>query len=189
MGKLQMPDSRTERFDSQVAPHLGMLLRVAYRLVRNTADAQDLVQETCIAACENRAGIGAAEHPVRWLLNVLNKRFIDRGRRLKRSSLVGLEEADAAAPLVCERPGPEESLLRSDAESALIGAYLKLEEAQRTLLVLRAEGYDLTEIESITGLPKEVLRARLHRARRSLARHVDEQTGATAAALRIGSKT
>lgn len=184
-----MPDSRTVRFESLVAPHLGMLLRVAYRLVRNTSDAQDLVQETCIAACENQASLGAAEHPVRWLLNVLNKRFIDRSRRQKRSSLVGLEEADTATPLVCQQPGPEESLLRLDAEGALVRAYLKLEDAQRTLLVLRAEGYDLTEIESITGLPKEVLRARLHRARRSLARHMEEQAVATPAALRIGSKT
>jgi RNA polymerase sigma-70 factor (ECF subfamily) len=184
-----MPDSTTDRFDTLVAPHLRMLLRVAYRLVRNTSDAQDLVQDTCIAACENPAGIGATEHPVRWLLSVLNRRFVDRTRRQKRASFVGLEEADAATQLVCEQPGPEELLSRSDAERALIQAYLKLEDAQRTLLVLRAEGYDLTEIELITGLPKEVLRARLHRARRSLARHMDEQTGATPAALRTGSKT
>jgi RNA polymerase sigma-70 factor, ECF subfamily len=184
-----MPESRTDRFDTLVAPHLGMLLRVAYRLVRNTSDAQDLVQETCIAACENPASVGAAEHPVRWLLSVLHRRFIDRARRQMRSSLVSLEEADAAAPLVCDLPGPEEFLLRSDSEAALVRAYLLLEDTQRTLLVLRAEGYNLTEIEAITGLPKEVLRARLHRARRSLARHLEEQTGAAPAALRAGSKT
>jgi RNA polymerase sigma-70 factor (ECF subfamily) len=182
-----MPDSSTNRFDTLVAPHLGMLLRVAYRLVRNTSDAQDLVQDTCIAACENPAGIGAAEHPVRWLLNVLNRRFIDRHRRQKRASLIGLEEANSSAPLVCEQPGPEESLLRSDSEGALVRAYLRLEDAQRTLLVLRAEGHDLAEIEQITGLPKEVLRARLHRARRSLARYMEEQSGATPIPLRIGS--
>lgn len=184
-----MPESRTDRFDTLVAPHLGTLLRVAYRLVRNTSDAQDLVQETCVAACENPAGVGAAEHPVRWLLSVLHRRFVDRARRQMRSSLVPLDEADAAVPLVCAQPGPEESLLQADSESALVNAYLQLEDIQRTLLVLRAEGYDLSEIQSITGLPKEVLRARLHRARRSLARHLDEQAGAVPAALRAGSKT
>jgi RNA polymerase sigma-70 factor (ECF subfamily) len=184
-----MPDSRTDRFDTLVAPHLGTLLRVAYRLVRNSADAQDLVQETCIAACENPAGIGAAEHPVRWLLHVLHHRYVDRARRLQRSPLVELQEADAATPLISELPGPEESLARSDAENALVRACLKLEDTQRTLLVLRAEGHDLAAIESITGIPREVLRARLHRARRSLARHLDEQNGAAPAALRIGSKS
>ena len=85
-----MPDTRTDRFDTQVAPHLETLLRVAYRLVRNRADAQDLVQETCVVACENPAAFGGADHPVRWLLRVLHNRFIDGTRRRKRSHHVPL---------------------------------------------------------------------------------------------------
>ena len=184
-----MPESRTDRFDAQVAPHLPTLLRVAYRLVRNRADAQDLVQETCIAACEHPRAFGTADHPVRWLLRVLHNRFIDRTRRQKRSQLVPLDEADAEHQLVCDQPGPEESALNSDAQRAIARAFLKLEEMQRTLLVLRMEGYDLGEIESITGVHKEVLRARLHRARTSLARHLEQQTGAASVALLVGSKT
>lgn len=184
-----MPDARTDRFDTLVAPHLQMLLRVAFRLVRNRADAQDLVQETCIAACENPADLGGANHPVRWLLRVLHNRFIDGTRRRKRSPLVPLEEADATDPLVCGQPGPEESLLYSDTQRALARAFLELDETQRTLLVLRVEGYDLGEIESITGIGREALRARLHRARRSLARHLEQQTGATSVALLIGSNS
>ncbi len=155
-----MPDIRTNEFDSRVAPHMEMLFRVAYRLVRNRADAQDLVQDTCVAACENPAAFGGAEHPVRWLLRVLHNRFIDRTRRHKRSRLVRLDEADAADPLVCGQPGPEEAQLHSEAQRAVARAFLKLEETQRTLLVLRIEGYDLGEIESITGIHREVLRAR-----------------------------
>lgn len=184
-----MPETRTDRFDALVAPHLETLLRVAYRLVRNRSDAQDLVQETCIAACEHPAEIGGADHPVRWLLRVLHNRFIDRTRRRKRSQLVPLDEADAQGPLVCGEPGPEESLLHSDTQRALARAFLELEETQRTLLVLRIEGHDLGEIEAITGIGREVLRARLHRARRSLARHLEQQTGATSVALLIGSKS
>jgi RNA polymerase sigma-70 factor, ECF subfamily len=183
-----MPNTRTDRFDAQVAPHLETLLRVAYRLVRNRADAQDLVQETCVAACENPAAFGAADHPVRWLLRVLHNRFIDGARRRKRSQHVPLDEADAASPLVSGMPGPEASLLLSDAQRAVAQAFLKLDEMQRTLLVLRIEGYDLGEIEAITGVNREVLRARLHRARNSLARHLEQQTGAPSVALLFGSK-
>lgn len=183
-----MPDNRTDRFDAQVAPHLATLLRVAYRLVRNRADAQDLVQETCVAACENPAAFGGADHPVRWLLRVLHNRFIDGTRRRKRSQLVPLEEADAASPLVSALPEPEASLLLSDAQRSVARAFLKLDETQRTLLVLRIEGYDLAEIEDITGIGREVLRARLHRARSSLARHLEQQTGSPSVALLFGSK-
>jgi RNA polymerase sigma-70 factor (ECF subfamily) len=184
-----MPETRTDRFDVLVAPHLEMLLRVAYRLVRSQADAQDLVQETCVAACEHPADLGRADHPARWLLRVLHNRFIDRTRRGRRSQLVPLEQADAENPLVCGQPGPEESLLHSDTQRALARAFLELEEAQRALLVLRLEGYDLGEIEAITGIGREVLRARLHRARRSLARHLEQQTGANSVALLIGSNS
>jgi RNA polymerase sigma-70 factor (ECF subfamily) len=182
-----MPETGTDRFDALVAPHLVTLYRVAWRLTRNVADAQDLVQDTCIAACEHEASVGAADHPVRWLLRVLHNRFIDRDRHRRRSTLVTIDEADAAAPLVSNAPGPEELQQQADAERALQSAYLKLENDQRTLLVLRAEGHDLTEIEAITGLPKDVLRARLHRSRRSLARHLDQQAGAAPAAPRARS--
>src|SRR3954469_18249022 len=91
-----MSGSGIERFDALVAPHLATLFRVAYRLVRNTADAQDLVQDTCMAACEHRADIGAADHSVRWLLRVLQNCFIDGARRRRRSPLVALEEMGGA---------------------------------------------------------------------------------------------
>jgi DNA-directed RNA polymerase specialized sigma24 family protein len=80
-------------------------------------------------------------------------------------------------------------MLHSDAQRAIERAFLKLDEVQRTLLVLRIEGYDLGEIESITGINREVLRARLHRARNSLARHLEQQTGATSTAFLIGSNS
>ena len=182
-----MPHGATDRFDTQVAPHLPMLLRVAYRLVRSHSDAQDLVQDTCIAACENPSAFGGADHPVRWLLRVLHNRFIDRMRRQKRSKLVSLDEVDAVDPLVSGLPGPEECMVHTDAQRAVERAFLELEPMQRTLLVLRLEGHDLGEIESITGIHREVLRARLYRARNSLARHLEQQTGATSTALLIGS--
>lgn len=182
-----MADARKARFDARVAPHLETLLRVAYRLVRNRADAQDLVQETCVAACENPAAFGAADHPVRWLLRVLHNRFIDRRRHSKRSRLVPLDEVDAASSLVSALPGPEDLLLLSEAQRAVARAFLKLDETQRMLLVLRIEGYGLAEIEGITGIGREVLRARLHRARNSLARHLEKQTGAASVVALFGS--
>jgi RNA polymerase sigma-70 factor (ECF subfamily) len=181
-----MAASRTDRFDALVAPHLATLFRVAYRLVRNTADAQDLVQDTCIAACENPGDITATAHPVRWLLRVLHNCFIDGARRRKRSPLVPIEEVESLA-LPSDAPTPEEVLQQAEGEQALERAFLQLEPMQRTLLVLRAEGHDLGEIEAITGIGREVLRARLHRARRSLAQKLDEQNGAHLV-LRAGSQ-
>lgn len=176
------------RFDELIAPHLATLFRVACRLTGSASDAQDLVQDTCIAACEHPAALGAAAQPLHWLLRVLNNRFIDGVRRRRRSPLVALDEASGPAHFASQTPGPEELLQQSDAERQLERAFRQLDDMQRTLLSLRAEGYGLTEIEAITGIGREVLRARLHRARRSLAARLHEQVGTDAPVSALGSK-
>jgi RNA polymerase sigma-70 factor (ECF subfamily) len=183
-----MPQSRTDQFDALVAPHMATLFRVAYRLVRNTPDAQDLVQDTCVTALEQPAMVDAATHPVRWLLRVLHNRFIDSSRRRQVVPFVALDEASNDGPLASHEPGPEELLQQEDDELAFVQAFLQLEPTQRTLLTLRAEGHDLAEIEAITGISREVLRARLHRARRTLAQRLNE-SGARLEPVRTGSHT
>jgi RNA polymerase sigma-70 factor (ECF subfamily) len=158
---------------------MDMLLRVAHRLVRNPHDAQDLVQDTCVAACEHPAQVEAATHPERWLLRVLHNRFIDVARRHQRNPLVALEDVTGATRLASDQPGPEDLQEQADDERAFVHAFLQLDAVQRTLLTLRAEGHDLAEIEAITGLASEVLRGRLHRARRSLARHLTDHGAAS----------
>jgi RNA polymerase sigma-70 factor, ECF subfamily len=172
-----MSDNRAAEFDALVTPHLPTLHRVAYRLVRNTPDAHDLVQDVCIAACENLATLKGVEYPVRWLLRVLHNRFINIAERRKRAPFVQIGDSPGAAQIPSSEPGPEALLQMDDAERMLEYAFLQLDDTQRTLLSLRAEGYGLTEIENITGIGKEVLRARLHRARRSLAQHLEQQQG------------
>lgn len=175
------------RFDALVTPHLERLFRVAFRLLGNTADAQDLVQDTCIAACENLDALETTPHPVRWLLRVQYNRFIDGARRRKRSPVVSVDMDAHAARLGSDQPGPEALLQQSQQEGVLELAFQQLDDTQRTLLSLRAEGYGLDEIETITGIGREVLRARLHRARRSLAQHLDAQQSPPARTSRLGS--
>jgi RNA polymerase sigma-70 factor (ECF subfamily) len=172
-----VPEAAKEQFNALVRPHLETLYRVAYRLVRNTADAQDLVQDTCVAACRNLRELAAADSPLRWLLRVQQNRFIDGVRHRRSSPLVATADAQEVEPQAGEFLDPELLLQRSQDERLLQLAFLRLDQMQRTLLGLRIEGYDLSEIEAITGVDRKVLSKRLHRARRSLARHLMEQTG------------
>jgi RNA polymerase sigma-70 factor (ECF subfamily) len=178
-----------EQFDRLVAPHLERLYRVGCRLLGNPVDAQDLVQDTCVAACEHLEQLEGNTHPLRWLLRVQHNRFIDGARRRKRVPIVALDMDARAAGLVSAEPGPEELLQQSESERALERAFQQLDDTQRVLLTLRAEGHGLDEIEAITGIGREVLRARLHRARRSLAQKLDDADRAPARVPRIGSGT
>jgi RNA polymerase sigma-70 factor, ECF subfamily len=167
-----VPESAKTQFNALVKPHLETLYRVAYRLVRNTADAQDLVQDTCLTACRNLPELAAANSPLRWLLRVQQNRFIDGVRRNQSSPVEAADDAEEAVQPSGELLDPERLLQQSQNVQALEQAFLKLDAMQRTLLGLRIEGYDLPEIEAITGVDRKVLSKRLLRARRSLARHL-----------------
>jgi RNA polymerase sigma-70 factor (ECF subfamily) len=184
-----MADGRKKQFDILVAPHLERLFRVACRLLGNMADARDLVQDTCVTACENLDELAANPHPERWLLRVQRNRLIDRARRRQRAPVVTLNVPARTERLASTEAGPEELLQRDQEERAFDLAFQKLDDTQRLLLSLRAEGYGLAEIEVISGIGRDVLRARLHRARRSFAQHLDAQQNAAPHFTRIGSKT
>jgi RNA polymerase sigma-70 factor, ECF subfamily len=183
-----MPKPPQSQFDQLVAPHLETLFRMAWRLVRNTADAQDLVQDTCVAACGSMPALAAADSPLRWLLRVQHNRFIDVHRRRGRSPVVAGQEPELAT-LISDLPDPEQLLQQFQSEQLLEQAFLRLDEMQRTVLSLRAEGYELPEIEAITGIDRNVLSARLHRARLRLAQLVNDMNREAGQIRHIGSRS
>jgi RNA polymerase sigma factor (sigma-70 family) len=184
-----MRDSGQDQFVAIVAPHLEALFRVAWRLLRNTADAQDLVQDTCVIACSKLPEIAAASSPLHWLLCVLQNRFIDGHRRRRRSPIVSVEESEDVVALASDGFDPEELLQQFQDEQLLQQAFLQLNDTHRTLLSLRAEGYELPEIEAITGIDRKVLSSRLKRARITLAQRLIEQKSMAANTRRLGSQS
>jgi len=181
-----VPESGTAQFNTLVRPHLDT--RVAYRLLRNRADAQDLVQDTCVAACRNLKELAATDAPLRWLLRVQQNRFIDGARRRRNSPVVDAEDAADGALWISELPDPEQLLQQSQDQQLLERAFLQLDAMQRTLLSLRIEGHGLPEFEAITGIDSKLLRKRLYRARLNLARRLADQIDDAANGRRIGSK-
>jgi RNA polymerase sigma factor (sigma-70 family) len=175
-----------DQFAVHIAPHLEALFRLAYRLLRNAADAQDLVQDTCLSACGRLPEVAATDSPRKWLLTVLHNRFIDGQRRRKRTPVVSVEEIDDLDEIPSDDFDPQELAQQFQDERALEQAFLQLNDTQRTLLSLRAEGYELPEIEAITGIDRKVLSARLNRARVTLAQRIMEQKNA-AVTRRVGS--
>ena len=170
-----MPGTQNERFARLVAPHLDALFRAAYRLSRRRADAEDLVQETCVRACEHIQDLEGSERVKSWLLRVLHNVFIDGARRARSAPIDRFASGtDLAAISASPDPTPEDSLHTAERQALLERAWLKLERGQQALLALRAEGYSLTEICSITGIAMDALTMRLYRARRQLTRCLQE---------------
>jgi len=171
-----MPGKDNKRFSTLVEPHLDALYRSAYRLTRNRADAEDLVQEACMRACARLTELREAGPVKAWLLRVLHNLFIDGTRRARLSPIEETRGTLAlAAEAICPSPTPEESLDSAQRVAQLERAWLRLDRSHRVLLALRAEGYTLAEISGITTIAMDALTMRLYRARQSLTRCLHEE--------------
>lgn len=179
---------KPDPFKTLLEPQLPALYRFAWRLAGNRPDAEDLVQDVCALACRNLATLAATERPAHWLMRVLYNRFVDGARRQARSPVVAFDPGQDEVACAGPAADPAAAAEQRERERAVLQACAMLSDSHRALLSLRAEGYGLTEIEHITGVSRQVLRARLHRARLSLARHLDEQTEETERETRLGSK-
>lgn len=173
-----MPNADAQRFKALIEPHLDALFRAAFRLARNTADAEDLVQETCVRAYV-RIGRLRESRPVKaWLLRVLHNVFIDDVRRARAAPTTDVADGTGLAETTAgSDPDPEQSAYGTQCEAQLERAWSRLDRSHRALLALRAEGYTLAEIGEITGLAADVLNARLYRARQSFLRHLTDVRG------------
>jgi RNA polymerase sigma-70 factor (ECF subfamily) len=151
-------------FRDLVAPHLAALFRSAYRLTGNRADAEDVVQEVCVRAYAHLPTLRALEQPRGWLFKIAYRVFVDGVRRRARSPVRATAE-DFDATRCSDAPSPDESLEGELAERRLLAALARLDTEQRALLALQVEGYSLLELQVITSLSTDVLKARLYRAR------------------------
>ena len=68
-------------FNALVDSHGPALYRVAYRLVGDRHEAEDLVQETFRSAWKSREGFQAGRGERAWLVAILRRRSVDRWRR------------------------------------------------------------------------------------------------------------
>ena len=169
-----MPKVDARKFNRLIEPHLEAVYRAAFRLVRNKADADDLVQETCIRAIQQLADLHESQSVKAWMLTVMQNLFVDGARRDRRSPITR-GNADDAVELASLGSSPEELAIMRQREEKLQDAWASLDRSHRILLALRAEGYATSEISAITGVPVDALYARLYRARLKLAEHLNDK--------------
>lgn len=148
-------------FDQFVATHVDDLLRTAYLIVWDEAEAEDLVQECLLKVARRWPRVHRMEQPRAYARRILVNLAVDgaRGRARRRSEL----EPGAAASSIAIDPLPA---LATRAE--LLQALGQLPARQRAVLVLRYFN-DLTEaqVAEVLGCPPGTVKSS---ASRGLAR-------------------
>jgi RNA polymerase sigma-70 factor (ECF subfamily) len=146
-------------------PHLGAAFTLARYLLRETADAEDAVQEAYLQALRHFAGF-RGENARAWLLTIVRRVCYGWAERARRH---GWSEPDLLDELPGAGDDPETAFLRGERREQLARAVEALPFPFREVIVLR-EIQDLSyqEIAAVTGVPIGTVMSRLARARRRL---------------------
>jgi RNA polymerase sigma-70 factor (ECF subfamily) len=91
---------------------------------------------------------------------------------------ISRDEDGPARQIPAQGPGTDQGSHRSEAEEILHEALARLDEDQRTIILLRdIQDLSYEEISEILDLPRGTVKSRLHRARAELARLVSRNIG------------
>jgi RNA polymerase sigma-70 factor (ECF subfamily) len=156
-----------EAFESLIRTYSRRVYIIAYAIVQDVAEAEDLVQDSFLKAHQMGPRLRDPEKFPAWLLTVTRNAARDRLRR--RRPQAPAENLDALPDPNAATPGS--ALEEMEAQAHLRGALAQLPEEHRTALTLRyLEGFDYRAIESEMGLSNGALRGILGRALGTLRR-------------------
>ncbi|AGK58069.1 ECF subfamily RNA polymerase sigma-24 subunit [Hyphomicrobium denitrificans 1NES1] len=155
-------DSRA--FGVLMERHLGGIVSIARRMLRDDAEAEDVAQEAFLRLWRSGATLEMGPAGIRpWLRRVVSNLCLDRVRGQGRVKVV--EEL----PEVPEPAKQLAALESQDVQRRVGGAMQKLPERQRLALTLfHFEGLSQIEIGNILGVSDEAVESLLSRARRQL---------------------
>jgi RNA polymerase sigma-70 factor, ECF subfamily len=181
--KAAMSPVPTMDFESNALAQLPSLMVVATRLTRNSAEGEDLVQDTFVKAMRARDQFETGTNIRAWLLKILTNTFINRYRRgnLERSIVDGsdrepLSDGWMGSSSMNAMRDPESAALRPMLEAEIQVALEELPEEFRLAVVLSdIEELSYKEISDIMGCPIGTVMSRLHRGRRMLKSRLHDQ--------------
>lgn len=156
-----------EAFETVIRTYSRRVYVVAYAILQDPSEAEDIVQETFLKAHHQRDKLREPEKFPAWLLTVTRNGARDRLRR--RRPQADPEAFDTLADHSVATPGS--ALEKEERQAHLRRALATLPEEHRTALTLRyLEGLDYRAIETTMGLSNGALRGILGRALGTLRR-------------------
>ena len=168
-------------FEKLMRRYNQRIFRTARAVLRDEAEAEDVVQETFVRAFrhleqfEERSSVGT------WLTRIAVNEALSRLRRSQRFNVLDSEtnqKEGGSYSVESKQPGPEEQASSQELRSVLTAAIDSLSQELRTVFVLREiEGLSTLETSEALQLTSEAVRVRFHRARQALRRAVEKQVG------------
>jgi len=153
-------------FEDLALPLFDQLYNFAHWLTRDTAEAEDLVQETYTKALKGFSSFRAGTNFRAWIFRILRNSFLTSRTGLR--TKVTLDEDDAHA-IASPEPTPEEVLIETSKREQVQEALTELSVPFREILLLcEVEEMSYEEIAQVLAIAPGTVMSRLHRARKAL---------------------
>jgi RNA polymerase sigma-70 factor (ECF subfamily) len=161
--------------------HQARVFRFGKKMCGDSEDAEDVLQETMLAAARSLPSFRGASSVSTWLYTIARSFCIKRRRTSKfaPAQLTSLDaEPSGAAAVPDPRRSPEEAAAGRQLQETLDAAIAGLEPMYREVLVLRdVEGLAASEVAEALELTVEAVKSRLHRARMAVRERVAPMLG------------
>ena len=162
-----------------VERHSRVLFRAAYRITGNTADADDVVQETFMRAYRQIATFESRAALTTWLHRIAVNCALDlidsRKRRDSRT-----EDVEDMTTIASHDASPDRLLLGSEMQKAVAVALDGMSGNERTAFVLRHfEGMPLEEIGKVLGIRLNATKNTVFRAVQKVRQQLQPYMGTT----------
>ena len=145
-----------DEFERLAMPHVSSLLRVARRLSRNPASAEDLVQETMLKAWRARHQFREGTNARAWLFRIMFHQFYSEGRKVR-------AELHSIGP-----PAPDQTSGIAEMVEVILALEALTPDHRAVLLLAVVEGFTCQEVSEILSIPIGTAMSRLSRARQAM---------------------
>lgn len=160
---LAVDDALHDEVEARLADSTTLAFRIAYSVLRQREEAEDVAQETLIRAYRRFHQLRDRSRFRGWLVRMAFRLALDHQRQARRRQA---RERDAAGTGAVERAGGAGSI---DDTERLWRAIDALPDKLRWPIVLAAiEGHDLRQVAALVGVPEGTIKSRLFLARRRL---------------------
>ena len=148
-------------FESEALPFHVDLYRLARWLLRNQAEAEDLVQETFVEALRSFHRFEKGTNCRAWLIRIMYHTLSKRRRDSNRLRVVGDADEQIAETVAAEPPRSGEVV-----EEEVLSALKRLPEHYQEVVILSdVEDMSYKEIADALSIPTGTVMSRLHRGR------------------------
>ncbi len=159
------PEADLADFERLLREAYGTVFRVAYSVLANSADAEEVTQEAFLRAYQKFASLRDPQKFRAWVARMSWRLALNRRRAAARA--LRRDTAWVAAQPAANNPAAEAA--GRELELRLRGEMARLPEKLRSVLQLSAiEGLDARAVAAILEIPEGTVRSRLHLARRQL---------------------